>query len=448
MNSPRRVEGVLASGGSWAAEVPTEWNGTLCIYSSGYGESEGGPVESGGDPVTREMLLREGFAVAGTRTIGGGWVVGDAVQDQTAAVAEFAAQVGRPDRTIAWGRSMGGLIAASLAQTAPDVIDGAVAMCASVAGPVPMLNQGLDAAFVLSRLCFPDEDIPLVGSSMEDMARLHLGGRLVDRARSTTSGQARLALASAVAQLPAWTSNNLLAHRPDPPEPAAHDYRAALANQAAVFPFVAFSPRLDLEGRAGGNFSWNVGVDYAHQLAVSGSAHLVEAAYAEAGLSVETDLDALESAPRISAEGAAVEYMERNLTPDGYLGVPVLTMSLTGDFAPTVTQTSAYADVVAESGCGSLLEQIYVHAPGHCSSFSIAEVVTAIQAMDDRLRTGGWPDLAASALNGRARRTAESRWPKLKPPRFVEFSPGPFVRPYPRAERRAPLTRGPGQRVV
>lgn len=440
MNAIQEWDGELPSGGAWSIDVPRSWNGTLCVFSSGYGENAGGRADNAGDPTTGEILLREGFALAGSRAARPGWAVGDTLTDQVATVAEFRARVGEPEVTIAWGRSMGGLIAAALAQVAPEVIDGAVAMCASLAGPVPMLNQGLDAAFVLSTLCFPGEEIPLVGVRDDDKARLAMGQSLVNRSLSSKSGRARLALASAVAQLPTWSSDNLLRHRREPPEPGASDMAAKLTNQASIFAYVAFSPREDLEKRAGGNFSWNDGIDYTHQVAVSGLSDLVAATYEDAGMSLSEDLDKLGDAARVKADEDAVRYMEQNITPDGYIGVPVLTVSLTGDFAPTVTQTSAYADLVEQSGCAHNLRQVFVHAPGHCSAFSTAEVITSVQAMDMRLRTGHWEDLTPAHLNDRAQQVARSRSPKLRRPRFADFAPHPYIRPYPRGARLTPLT--------
>ena len=199
MNDIRQLNGRLPSGGSWSIDVPEKWNGTLCVFSAGYGEQTDGRVDNAGDPITRKLMLRGGFALAGSRASTPGWAVGETLIDQIAVVAEFRIRVGEPERTIAWGRSMGGLIAAALAQVAPEVFDGAVAMCASLSGPVPMLNQGLDAAFVLASLCFRDQKIPLVGIKAGDLQRLEHGRRLTERASADPAGRARLALASAVA---------------------------------------------------------------------------------------------------------------------------------------------------------------------------------------------------------------------------------------------------------
>jgi pimeloyl-ACP methyl ester carboxylesterase len=440
MTHARTLTGRLPNGAGWIIEVPEAWNGTLCLFSHGYGElGPDTPPDAAGDPVTREALLRSGYALVASTYATQGWAVADSLIDQVAAVDEFRARIGTPDTVIAWGRSMGGLITAALAQVAPEAIDAAVPMCASVAGPIPMLNQGLDGAFVLTTLLYPDREVELVGVSEDDRSRLGRGADLVGEALATPAGRARFAFAAAVAQMPTWTVANLDRVRADGPEPTADDRDGQLANQAKVFHYAAFSPRLDLEARAGGVFSWNDGIDYAFQLRRSGFDDLVQWAYAEAGLTIDDDLQRLADAPRVTADPDAVAYMERNLTPDGGIGVPVLTLSLTGDFAPTVTQTAAYHDVVADAGNSALLRQTFVHGPGHCA-FSTAEIVAAIAAADERVRSGAWPRLDASALNERASRIASARWPRLKPPRFVDYTPHPHVRPYPRTDRAIPLS--------
>ena len=78
------------------------------------------------------------------------------------------------------------------------------------------------------------------------------------------------------------------------PEPAANDYVTQEANQflweqQVDFPF-AWALRADLEFRAGGNPSWNTGVNYRVQLAHSVDRNEVAALYAQAGLNLDSDL--------------------------------------------------------------------------------------------------------------------------------------------------------------
>src|SRR5205807_2046503 len=107
------------------------------------------------------------------------------------------------------------------------------------------------------------------------------------QAQRTAKGRARLALSAALADTPGWFT-------PLSPEPAAHNYKAQEANQfmwgaQVTFPF-AFALRADLEARAGGNPSWNTGVNYFRDLLKSTDLKEVLVLYHAAGLSLSKDL--------------------------------------------------------------------------------------------------------------------------------------------------------------
>ena len=88
-------------------EVPSNWNGTLALYSHGYsfGPSTATDV---GDPGTGKWLLDIGYALAGSSYSRSGWALEQAFQDQIAALDVFAAKFGKPKRTIAWGHPWAG----------------------------------------------------------------------------------------------------------------------------------------------------------------------------------------------------------------------------------------------------------------------------------------------------------------------------------------------------
>ena len=104
---------------------------------------------------------------------------------------------------------------------------------------------------------------------------------------------------AALAGIPGW-------FLPTQPEPAPTDYAAQAAAQAQWesridFPF-AFGYRAELEKRAGGNPSWNVGVDYRHQLEISPYRDEVTALYRGAGLDLDADLAALNAGATIKLD--------------------------------------------------------------------------------------------------------------------------------------------------
>ena len=71
------------------------------------------------------------------------------------------------------------------------------------------------------------------------------------------------------------------------------------------FPFV-FAFRAELEARAGGNPSFNNGVNYLAQLKHSVDYAEVQALYSAAGLSLDADLLTLKKAARSSAPPSAL----------------------------------------------------------------------------------------------------------------------------------------------
>src|SRR5262245_11148060 len=89
--------------------------------------------------------------------------------------------------------------------------------------------------------------------------------------------------------------------------------------------------RQDVEAKAGGNPSWNTGVDYAAILRGSPYAAEVAAFYQAAGLDIQGDLDRLAAAPRIADDPLAVEFMTEFGQLTGSLGMPLLTTHTAGD---------------------------------------------------------------------------------------------------------------------
>ena len=55
--------GTLLDGATWVADVPANWNGTLLLYSHGYGPLTAADAP---DPTTQAALLGMGYAMAGS----------------------------------------------------------------------------------------------------------------------------------------------------------------------------------------------------------------------------------------------------------------------------------------------------------------------------------------------------------------------------------------------
>src|SRR6266581_4839821 len=106
------LQGTLG-GANYTIAVPSNWNGTLVLYSHGYVFSNkplNNPAPDVGDALTGATLLKQGYALAGSSYSQNGWALQQAFQDQIALLDFFNTTCGTPTRTIAAGHSEGGLI--------------------------------------------------------------------------------------------------------------------------------------------------------------------------------------------------------------------------------------------------------------------------------------------------------------------------------------------------
>jgi pimeloyl-ACP methyl ester carboxylesterase len=409
---------------TYKIEVPDPWNKTLVLYSHGYSFGPS-PATDVGDAGTRAWLLANGYAIAGSSYSTSGWALQQAFADQIQVLDIFAGTVGTPTRTIAWGHSLGGMITAGLVQLFPDRFSAALPMCGVVAGGAGVWNQGLDSEFALATLQAP---FKMVGfTSPGDVAtNFGIASAALAAAQNTAAGRARIALSAALADVPGWFD-------PASAEPAPTDYASQELNQFQWdnnpdFLF-GFFGRAELEARAGGNYSWNTGVDYRVQLSHSVDLAEVKALYAAAGLDLNAELDTLNAAPRIAVTNPnALAYITKYITYNGNLSMPVLTMHTTGDGLVEVTDENAYASVVRSTGSNSMLRQVFVHRAGHCT-FTPAETITAFQTLVHRLDTGRWEDSTSPAsMNSQA--TGLGSALNSAPAGFINFQPDQFLRPF------------------
>ena len=424
------VTGALADGATYLIQCPSgTWNGTLYLYSHGYVNpgSKTNPAQDAGDPVTAQYMLDHGYALAGSSYASTGWAIADALPDQIGTLDTFGGLYGKPKTTVAWGHSLGGIITAGLIQDYPNRFNAALPMCGVLSGGVATWNTALDAEFAFQKLIDPAVQIVNITSPAANLQAAETAGA---QAQATPQGRARLALVSALGDTPGWFD-------PSTPEPAANDYTSQEANQflwgsQVTFPFV-FAFRAELEARAGGNPSWNTNVNYFSDLAKSADFKEVVALYQAAGLSLTKDLLTLNGAQRVKANPKAEAYLIKNISFNGRISVPVLTMHTTGDGLVVPENEQAYRSAVDQAGRASLLRQVFVHRAGHCT-FTPAETVTAVQTLENRLATGQWHVPSPAAMNAQA----AALGPQLNiftggvatPPAFIRYSPAVYLRPF------------------
>jgi hypothetical protein len=425
--------GSFADGATYLIEVPAHWNKTLFLYSHGYVvPGEPNPAVDVGDPVTGGWLLRHGFALAGSSYAITGWAIADALPDQFKTLHTFYKLVGRPEHTIAWGHSLGGIITAGLIQRYRHAFSAALPMCGVLSGGVATWNTALDAAFAFQQLLDPSVSVVNITDPTSNLTSAETA---LANAQNSPQGQARIALAAALGDTPGWFT-------PLSPEPAANDYAAQEQNQylwdsQVDFPFI-FAFRAQLEALAGGNPSWTTGVNFAEQLRQSADRAEVRALYKTAGLSLSSDLSTLSGAKAIKADPAAVKYLAQNISFSGKIDIPVLTLHTTGDGLVVPENEQAYANVVGEAGDSALLRQLFVARAGHCA-FTPAETIAAVKALLYRMRTGSWNGIAlrparmdatAAALGPDYNIFPSGSTEVATAPAFTRYNPKPYLRPF------------------
>jgi pimeloyl-ACP methyl ester carboxylesterase len=443
------LTGKLPDGATYKIEVPRPWNHKLFLYSHGYVvPGSPNPATDVGDPVTGGWLLSHGYALAGSSYATTGWALQQALPDQISTLNAFDRRVGHPVKTIAWGHSLGGIITAGLIQTYPRRFSAALPMCGVLAGGVATWNTALDAEFAFQHLIAGPAGVQLqLVNITQPTANLAAATKVGGDAQQTVRGRARLALVAALGDTPGW-------FQPLSPQPAPTDFAAQENNQflwasQVTFPFV-FALRGELEARAGGNVSWNTGVNYFRDLRKSADFREVRGLYQAAGLNLRADLAKLNRTRRISANPGAVRYLVRNITFNGRLSMPVLTMHTTGDGLVVPQNERAYSSVVRRAGRSGLLREIFVHRAGHCA-FTPAETITAAKTLLRRLATGHWSNraLRPARLNAAAASlgagfnifpSPNGKCPVGMPvngicatrPAFLRFRPTRYLRPFDR----------------
>ena len=396
------VTGTLGNGTTWIAQYPRAWTGTLVLYSHGYGALTAADAP---DDATQQALLSRGYALAGSSYDPGGseWALNTAVSDQlgTLTAVESTVLPHQPAHVIAFGTSMGGLVSALEAEQGRGRVDGALSTCGVVAGGVSLDDYQLDGEYVITQL-LGDPATQLTGLDDEtaDSTGQALAGDAA-QAQQSAAGRARLALAMAFLNMPAWAPGNAGPAPAD--QPAAQEtaqYQALTGDFGNALEFM-IGGRESIEQSAGGQPASDAGTSFAQALAASPYRGEVTALYQDAGLSLAADLATLSAHAAVRASPAALAKLRASSQPTGRLTVPELDLHTTGDNLVPVQQESYYARQVAAAGRGSLLRQAYTDSQGHCN-FTVAEQVAGIAAVLQRVTSGQWGDLAAATSLQRA----------------------------------------------
>ena len=191
---PSCVSGTLQDGTPYEFVVPARWNGTVVVALDFAGPGRDEPLTA--------RLLADGVARGGTSRAITGWDIRSAIDNQAEALARFEQAYGRARKAIASGTSMGGFVAAGVAQVHPHAFDAAVPMCGGLGGSVrsppgravsSMSGDAKSAVAMPESTCF-SHDGRRLDLALEDLAGRALG-ELVDEpdlARVLVGGDALL----------------------------------------------------------------------------------------------------------------------------------------------------------------------------------------------------------------------------------------------------------------
>jgi hypothetical protein len=436
------VCGTTSDGGQWIADFPSpisSWNGTLLLYSHGFGPPAAADAP---DPNTKAALLADGYAMAGSSydPNGSWWALDSALSDQFQTLSAVEAALPQaPTHVIAVGTSMGGLISSLEAEHPQYGLQAALTTCGIVAGGLQLNNYQLDGEYAMSQLLAPAKDIKLVRFSgpADGLATGKALDRVAIQAQNTAAGRARLALAMALMNVSTWAPGRQM---PAPSDYARREHQQYQVEFGKIGPltkgtiqttmdFVEFGrPWIDLA--SGGSATWTKNVNFAVLLAESPYAPEVISLYQQAGLNLWADLGNLTSNANITADPGAVQSLEATSVPTGRLQVPELDLHTISDQLVPVQQENYYRHTVTLAGARDLLRQAFVQRQLHCN-FTPSELVAGVEAVQQRVQTGQWGNLAdPAALNAAANATGLDGFGT---PAFILYNParlsgdnGPF----------------------
>jgi hypothetical protein len=256
----------------------------VVLYSHGFGPLTAADAPS---PGSGAQLLAQGYALVGSSydVNGSWWALDTAVSDQFGSLTAFLAASGlHPQRTLAVGTSMGGLINSLIDQESYGRVQGAVTFCGLVAGGVDLNNYQLNAEYAMTEL------LPgAAGVQIRDFASMAAGtnagtelGTAVASAQSTASGRARIALSAALLNETDWTTGAA--------PPAAGDYAGQELQEEEMLtsgqlPFIE-SGRYMISLAEGGDSGYNIGVNYGALIRQSPYYRQIKALYKAAGLNL------------------------------------------------------------------------------------------------------------------------------------------------------------------
>ena len=371
----RCLSGQDSAGAYYLIAVPTQWNGHLVLHAHG-GPALGAPkLERSVEDLERwAIMVKAGYAWAGSTFRQGGVEVRAAAQDTERLRQIFVTQVAKPQRTILHGQSWGGSVAARGAEMFTTTANGkrpydAVLLTSGVlAGGSRSYDFRTDLRVVYQYLCGnhprPTEAAyPLnIGLPADaHMTQADLQARVNEclgldkpQAERTTEQQRKVKLITDVIRIPASSIHSHMN-------------------------WATFHYRDVVQHRTGGTSPFgNQGVRY------SGSGDTAVDAALNAGVL------------RYRADPAAVARFAQDTDPTGRIPVPVLTVKGVNDPTAFVELDSVFKATMDKAGTSGHLVQTFTQHSGH-SYLSDPTYPTLVAALLRWVNDGTQPTPASIA---------------------------------------------------
>ena len=346
----RCLSGRDAAGAFYWIAVPAAWNGVLVLHAHGgpeLGEPRAG--RSAEDLQRWAVMVRAGYAWAGSTYRQGGVEVRAAGADTERLRGIFNAAIGRPKLTILHGQSWGASVAAKAAEAYPASYDGVLLTSGVLGGGTRSYDFRLDLRVVYQALCgnhpLPTEAPYPLWQGLPPGAKLthaELARRVDDctglrskPAQRSAAQQRKLATLLAVVRIP---ERSLIGHM----------NWATWGFQDIVF-----------ERLAGGNPFGNEGAVYG-------------------GSDDDAALNA--TVLRYRADPAAVARLKADTDPTGRIEVPVLTLHASDDPVAFVELERTFRDTMAAAGKAAHLVQTFTDEHAH-SGLADPEYAALMQAL-------------------------------------------------------------------
>ena len=374
--APTTLTGEL-DGAPYRIVVPENWNGTLVVHAHGYrdladhpGEIDDRSAPAAPSAALEPALLAQGYALAGSAYKTNGWAVQDGIADTKALVSYFRDAVGKPNRTLLWGFSMGSVATLALAEQTAGHFDGYIAACAVGAG-TPRAWDGAVATSLAYKAAFGWSDAwGSVGDVRDDLDfDTEVLPKMIPEVSNPlnfgkfefirlVTGAAPRAFPSPA--YPSWIITNM---------------------------FFGTEGRAELERRAGGPVGQNL--THLYSLSAADRAYL-----AVFGVDSDALLAQMNAGRTIAADTSARNYVEHWADYSGKLKKPLLTLHTQTDSLVPTSHEAAYASTVAAAGRSDLLAQTFTSGIGHCN-FTGPQLLTALGALDSWVATGTKPTAAS-----------------------------------------------------